>query len=674
MTGRVDASLTANGRFPHLLLRGTADLQPGGTIWRLPIDRATIAFSSNRNRLQIDSASLSAPGLNASANGSFGLGLTAPLALTLHASSNDVPQLVATLWRKQVPVSGQYETTVTVGGTLVRSSLKASFEAHNAVLYGLDVPSLFGSIELQGRNVVLHDAGAKLLNGSLAIAGSVPLQLVPFGIARTSPLSFSFTVSGLDPSDFDTILGNGTKLGGTIEGNLGVGGTLAKPLISGRFSVTNGSYVSNLELTPITAIDASLDFNQTSASLEEFKAHLGSGTINGSGRIAIDKGTTFAAKLTARGAQLNLPTYGRGTLDADLVLERTTPQQTPDLRGAVTLSNAAIPFAAFLAATAQSAGNKGTPLPLDFDIRLDAGKNVRVRGSGYGAGLDLGATGGVQLAGSLANPTLDGSFTTTNGTLTYYDRAFRLQQARVEFDPKDGVIPIVHATGITHVTNPDPNSPFTSIDVTAAVDGPVTNPKVSFTSNPSGYTNDQILALIAPFGGVILSGVSYAPFGQPAFGAPNNALSPVPGALPVGGTASSITAGQEAFNIVNAQFAAGLLSPVEGALSQGLGLSNVNLTLNYYGNVGFSASRFLGKTVNFLYATTFGIPTTTSFGLQLHGVRSSTSAQLSFYFTNGPQRLFETPVANESSDSRLSIGEPLVGQSGFAFTLQRLFW
>ena len=57
----------------------------------------------------------------------------------------------------------------------------------------------------------------------------------------------------------------------------------------------------------------------------------------------------------------------------------------------------------------------------------------------------------------------------------------------------------------------------------------------------------------------------------------------------------TITVGQEAFNILNAQFTAGLLAPVETALGQGLGLSSVNLTLGYYGNVGVTATRLLGQ-------------------------------------------------------------------------------
>ena len=57
-----------------------------------------------------------------------------------------------------------------------------------------------------------------------------------------------------------------------------------------------------------------------------------------------------------------------------------------------------------------------------------------------------------------------------------------------------------------------------------------------------------------------------------------------------------------------AQFTAGLLAPVESTLGQGLGLSSINLTLGYYGNVGVTATRLLGKAVSAVYAVTFGIP------------------------------------------------------------------
>lgn len=666
VTGRVNGQATVNGTYPLLQMRGNASMQ-NGTVWRLPINTAAMTFSSNGGRLTIDAFDLSAPGLTASASGSLGFSTHAPLALTLNASSSDLPELVAQLWRMQLPVKGDFAATLRIGGTLANATYEAAFNAKNAVLYGINVPSAYGELALQGNDVVLHNAGVTLPKGSIAIAGSAPIQISPFRVGPPGkPISLTVEVKGVDPGAFDTLAGTGTKFGGTIDGSLAIGGTVAVPRITGRFSVAKGTYVSAFERTPITGIEASATFDQTSATVDKLQAKFGTGTVAGTGHINFGAATTYNIDVKAHGAQLNLPDYGDGALDADLALVRATGSSAM-LRGKVTVSNATIPFAAFLAAAQKSSQNTGPPLPLDFDVQMDVGKGVRVRGSGFGAGLDIGATGSVNLSGSLAAPALKGSFTSTSGTLTYYDRAFRVQSAKVVFDPAQGIIPTLHATATTHISNPDPNSAYSSVDVSVAVEGPVTNPQLTFSSSPPGYSNEQILAMIAPFGGVILSGLSYAPT-QPVNGA-----APIPGTQPVGSTSASITAGQEAFNILNAQFSAGLLSPLEGALSQSLGFQNVNLTLDYYGNVGFSASRFLGKTVNFLYAATFGIPQRTSFGLQLVGERATT-AQLSFYFTNGVQKLFYAPVASDTSGNRLAAGLPLQGSEGFAFTFQRLFW
>jgi TamB, inner membrane protein subunit of TAM complex len=502
-----------------------------------------------------------------------------------------------------------------------------------------------------------------LPKGVLDITGSAPIEINPFAIGPAkAPVSVNVTAKGIDPSSFDVLLGNNTKFGGAIDGDLAISGTVADPQISGRFTVSKGTYVSDLSRTPITGIEAALTFDHSSALINKLQANFGTGTISATGSIAFGANPRYIMMATARAAQLNLPTYGTGTLDGAIALVRN-PGAPARLSGKVELSNAAIPFSAFLAAT-QNKGAAAQPLPLDLDVDMVVGKNVRVRGSGFGAGLDIGATGSAQLGGSLAAPTMAGTFSATTGTLTYYDRAFRVQSAKVVFRPENGIIPTIAATGTTHVTNPDPNSPYSGVDVTVSVSGEVTNPSISFASNPPGYSNEQILAMIAPFGGVILSGLSYAPS--------LNAYGAVPGQQ-VPGSTGTFSAGQEAFNILNAQFAAGLLNPVEGALSQGLGVQNVNLTLDYWGNVGFSASRLLGKTVNFIYAATFGIPQRTSFGLQLTGERA-TSAQLTFFFENGPQKLYSIPAAGAIPNERISVGQPLLGQQGFAFTFQRLFW
>jgi hypothetical protein len=647
LAGRMDADAHIDGRYPALSATGTASLSDG-SIWRLPIESADLAFSTVKHRMRIDSGSLVAPGLTATAQGSLGFAPPDPLALEVYLNSDDVPLLMTQLYRVNVPIKGEFESTISIGGSFAKPTFAAAFDATNAEAYGVKIPSVFGSARWNKNAIELRNAGVQFERGDIALAGTLPLVLDPFGVGpQRAPLSLNLALNGLAPSVFDALFGAHTHLGGSIDGVLAVAGTIGTPRIYGRFALTDGSYVSDYERKPITKAAATLTFDRTQASVDGLTARLGNGRVDGKGHVALSDtgGAAFNVQATAKDAQLDLPALGSGSIDGVAVLSRITGEQAK-LSGAITLHDATLPFSAFLSAT--QGGNSAPLLPfpvaLGFDMNLAAGKNVRVRGGGLGAGLDIGAVGAAHLAGTLASPTLAGRFASTSGTLTYFDRAFRVREATVTFDPTSGIIPDLHAVGTTHVTSLDPTvNPGGSTNVTIAVDGPINGLKIAFSSDPSGYSNEQIIAMIAPFGGLIAS-----------------SSSPGSGAFK-----------QEAFNILNAQFTAGLLAPIESALSTGLGFSDVNLNVDYYGNVGFSATRLLGRTIDFVYSQTFGLPVRQSVGLQLRGAEA-TSAQLTFYWTTGPTRLFETPI-NTSALGRLSIGQPAQG-SGFAFTLQRLYW
>ncbi|MBV8118263.1 MAG: translocation/assembly module TamB domain-containing protein, partial [Candidatus Eremiobacteraeota bacterium] len=621
------------------------------------------------------------PGLTATAAGRLGLGAHDPLNVQVHAATDDLPRLVYEFSRVKIPVSGSFESTLQVAGTYKSPTFVAGVDASNVQAYGIGIASLFGEVRLHGRALVLSNAGATFAHGEATLAGSLPLELSPLRIGPADqPVSFDVDVIDLDPALFDSMLGNNTKLGGAIDGHFGLSGSMRAPTIVGHAQLSKGSYVSDVQRSPITGATARLTFNRTSASLERVAANVGAGSVAGSGNVQFPRGLSggysFIAKAVAKNAQLNLPAYGNGALDADLALTKTPTSQAL-LSGNVTLSNATLPFSAFIAAASNASGIGNMPLPpVAFDLNAAAGKNVRVRGSGYGAGLDIGVAGKVHLEGTLASPQLAGTIASTGGTLTYFDRAFRVQEGHVAFDPADGVLPTIHAVASTNVVNPDPDrarNPYGTADITIKVDGPIEGLKIDFSTNPPGYSRDQIISMIAPFGGFIngiaFNGQSPYQVQSPGGITPYGALSPLPaGAYPT--RSSTITAGQEAFNILNAQFSAGLLSPVETALGQGLGLSSVNLTLGYYGNVGVTATRVLGKTLSAVYATTFGVPQIQSFGVKFEP-SAYTSATLSFYYQTGPMRLFEQPVTVLGSSNQLLLGQPLLGTSGFSFSLQR---
>ncbi|MBV8332814.1 MAG: translocation/assembly module TamB domain-containing protein [Candidatus Eremiobacteraeota bacterium] len=680
ITGRASGDATIHGRWPRLNAQGAARVD-SGTLGPLTLDRADVAFHSNGARIAIDRAELLTPGLEATASGSFALRPSDAIDVTVHASTDQPTTLIYQLARVRVPLSGAFESTLQVGGTLHAPAFRAGIDATNVQAYGIGITSLFGSVHLNGNKLVLSNAGATFAKGEATLAGSLPLELSPLRIGPPSqPVSFDLDVIDLDPSFLDAILGNNTKLGGNIAGHVGISGTVRQPVVLGQASLTNGSYVSDLERIPITQTVASLSFNRTGASIGPVSAKLGSGTLAGSGNVEFpqNRGLAFVVKAIAKEAQLDLPAYGAGTIDADVALTKT-PSSQALLSGNAVLSNATMPFVAFINAAQNAAGSGVPPLPMAFDFTATAGKNVRVRGSGYGAGLDIGATGSVRLAGTLKSPTLDGSFTSSGGTLTYFDRAFRVQEGAVQFNPSDGLIPTIHAVGSTNVVNPDPDrarNPYGTAQIAITVDGQLENLKIGFTTVPSGYSREQVIAMLAPFGGFV-SGIGFnsaaalAPQ-SPGGITPYGAVAPIPGIydLQRNGT---ITVGQEAFNILNAQFTAGLLGPVETAIGQGLGLSSVNLTLGYYGNVGVTATRVLGKAVNAVYATTFGLPSVQSFGIQIQP-NENTSATLSFFYQTGPVKVLETTPASSvavGNNQEVLLGQPIYGTSGFSFKLQR---
>ena len=661
ITGRANGEARIDGRYPNLSIRGSTSVLDG-TFGRLPIDSFELSGHSNGRRVDIDGGSLAAPGLAATASGNFGLQPDSPVDLKVHASSDDLPMLMSQFTHAQPDVVGNAELTVAVGGTLKTPTVSGAFDAQKVSYRGLKVDSLFGQLRLKGSTLELGNAGAELGGGQVTLAGDLPLQLDPFGVGPASrSLGFDVQVAGVNPDVLSPVLGNGTKLGGEIDGHFGLAGTVGEPRIFGNLGLTKGSYVSDLQRTPITDTVASIVFGNQSAQLKHFSSRLGNGSLSAAGTIAFGASgnAVYSLEASASNAQLDFPAYGSGTIDGKFALERQAHHDAL-LSGKVALENATILFSALAAAASGKQGGATAPLPFNAGLNLDlkAGNNVRVRGgSGLGAGLDIGATGSLAVTGSVSDPVLDGTITSTGGTLTYFDRAFRVRSGTVVLRPDEGLITTLNAVATTNVVNPDPDprrNPFGTADVTITVDGRVDNLNIKLDSNPPGYSQEQILALIAPFGGFV------APIAFQTNG-------PYPQR-----TVNQITVGQEAFNILNAQFSNALLSPLESALGSTLGLSDVNLTLSYYGNVGLSARRVLGKNVSFTYARTFGIPSFQSFGL-VYNQGGLNSAQVSFFNQSGASRLTDQNKAQAYPGLPLAIGVPDGEGSGFSFTFQRFF-
>jgi hypothetical protein len=267
-------------------------------------------------------------------------------------------------------------------------------------------------------------------------------------------------------------------------------------------------------------------------------------------------------------------------------------------------------------------------------------RNVRVRS----ANVDIGARGSLHVGGSRAAPSLLGTFTSAGGTLTYFNTVFRLIDGTVSFQPDLGVIPNLDARAVTHVLNPDPNTVRNvtgGADVTLGLRGPVTNLSITLTSDPP-YAREQILGLLlsAPaLGATTLFAQSGQPtlYGSTSPGAPAGTLVPRT-------TNGEFSVAQEAFGVANAQFTRTLLAPIESTVADAVGLTNINVNVDYTGNVGLTARKILGKNVNAIYGTSFGYPYRQTFGFEIKP-NDLTAAQMTVFETLGAYGLTSlTPI------------------------------
>lgn len=675
--GRVTAGGHVAGVFPHLAIGGHASVADG-QVGAFPIADAEATTRILGNRVAIDSAVADLGFARLTATGDVGLDATSPLSLRVHAS---VPDLAAALHRieprKNVDVAGSLESDAVLSGSFAKPQLAAGFDLEKPRYGQVLIQRIVGNLESDLHSVRLDSADFILNHGSAAIAGSLPILLNPAGIGPPdAPISVTADAHSVELAALSPLLpGAGTKLTGTVDGHVVLEGTVRAPQVRGTVNLTNGSYVSSVETSPIRNVNAALVFGGTTVALEALHANVGAGTVDADGKLNLPiAGAPFqgyAIDITARGAQLNVPAFGGGTIDGTAQI--LGGARLPTLSGEVTLTNATIPFATvFRSASTPAEPSEGGPVfDLAFNLRTDA-ENVRIRSPI----IDAGASGSILLTGTLRSPRASGTITATRGgVFSTYQHLFRIQDATVTFDPDQGIVPNLDLRATAHVDNPDPDPARNAIgtaDVTVAVTGPADDYKISYSSDPP-YTQAQIIALLVnlpilgtfDFGGTPVAGTLRGAPGE------SNALL-LPGVTPYETSITPIQ--QEAFSLFNTQLTQRLLSPLENAFGGSVGLTDLQLTLDYGGRVGYTARQQISRKRQ-VYATLGQIlsyPTRTQIGFQS---RPDASTAISFtYFQQNGTPFYRNTIFGNTSTVQVQNGvQPLSDRQGFSFVLTRSY-
>jgi autotransporter translocation and assembly factor TamB len=602
----------------------------------------------------------------------------------LHLESPNLADLSARLVGTRFPVTGSASADVAIDGTRAAPRVAGRVSVKTATVRGVAVPQAAAAFVVRGRDVVLSDATVDFASGTLALDGSVPFEVGPLTLGpETARVDLTLAARNIALANFTPLLPAGSILRGTLGGAVTVGGTIGAPRLGGRLTLAAGTVQTPYERVPLTGVAAAASFDGDAARLDLLHASAGGGTLDAAGSIRFadlvrpGSDATYAFVARAGALHLDLPAYGSGTVDGTLSLGRVA-DGVPRIAGDLRLSDGTIPFSALISAGGAAAGGFDTtvappaPAPgLAFDLDVSAVRNVRVRS----ANIDIGGRGDLHVGGTLGAPQLAGGFTSTGGTITYFNTVFRLIDGTVTFAPELGVVPTLDARGVTHVINPDPNTVRNlagTADVTLSLLGPVTNLTIGLSSDPS-YDRQQILGLLLNAPALGASNLFGETRDQATLYGSNATATLPPGVATFRSTTGELSVAQEAFGIANAQFTRTLLAPIESTFASAVGLSNFNVNVDYTGNVGVSARKVLGKSVNAVYGSSFGYPYRQTFGFE---VKPSpvTAAQVTVFDTLGQSGLSGlTPTTSITNSGKVGIAQPFGGTTGFSLSFQRLF-
>jgi len=649
VAGIVDSSARAHGTLAAPTVAVNAAVTNGAAAG-YHIRALTLAADGNAQRAHIASLHLAGPGLTADVSGTAGYGARDPIALALHATSEDLPTLERAAGLKLV-VGGSASTTVNLSGTRVAPRIAQTLDATDLSADHYTVPRVHAQASADESTLRLDAFEADLPKGRVLASATVPITFAPPRIGvRDAPLAAMLRADAIDLSPFAALLPDHSTITGTIDGQISASGTPQDPAVNGSIALAGGTYASDLVRSAIANASARLTFTRATAQLSGLHADIGGGSIDGSGNAtfgdARDFAHTFAldAQLTASNARLDVNRYLTGTVNGTVTATKTPGRRDAVIGGDVAFSKTRIPLTALLSSSAAKPQAAPVALPVAFALTVSAANDVRVQGSG----VDIGARGAVTVGGTLAAPTLDGSLQSTDGSLSLY-RTFTLQRGVVTFAPSDGLIPDVDATATTTIANPD-------TDILLHVTGPATHLNLDLASNPS-YTKEQILGLL---------------LNAQAFGA-------VQGVQTTQTSSGGINAATIAGGYLSSQLSRSLLEPIGSQLGSSLGFSDLALGYDYGNGFTAGASRPIGKNLTASFHQTFGTDQREVVGLayQLHrnaalqfslfnAGNQSPSIVASGTFLGGQDPF--TPV-----NYTLQAFQPPPGVSGYVFTYQRKF-
>jgi translocation and assembly module TamB len=275
---------------------------------------------------------------------------------------------------------------------------------------------------------------------------------------------------------------------GHVDFNVDAGGTFEKPALTGNMKFTNVS-ISLLDFpNGLTQVNGTLQFDQNRLDVKSLTAVSGGGHLTLGGFITYQQGLYSDLTATASGVRIRYPQGVSSMANAKLRLQGT--QKGALLSGDVTITRFVI--GSDLDMSAFTSPNAGIMLPPNPDapsshVRLDVHVVSAPQLDFQNSYAKLAGEVDLRVRGTIAQPTILGHISITEGNATFAGTKYELQHGDIYFSNPVRIDPVIDLSATARVED---------YDITIGLTGTASKPVPVFRSEPP-LSEQDIFSLLA---------------------------------------------------------------------------------------------------------------------------------------------------------------------------------
>lgn len=275
---------------------------------------------------------------------------------------------------------------------------------------------------------------------------------------------------------------------GHVDFNVTAEGSTASPQLTGQVKFTNVNVALEDYTNGLSRMNGSLAFDENRLEFKDVTAYSGGGLIRLGGFVTYQHGLYADLTATAKEVRIRYPQGVTSTADATLRFQGSRASMV--LGGGVTITGFAVSPDLDLASVTSSTSNVSLPpspnspsTRVRLDIRVNSAPSLNFQNS------FARLAGNVDLAvrGTLAQPTVLGRVTVTEGTATFNGEKFELQHGEIYFSNPVRIQPVIDLIATTTVED---------YTITISLQGTTNKLNPTFRSEPP-LSEQDIFSLLA---------------------------------------------------------------------------------------------------------------------------------------------------------------------------------